>query len=112
METLALEDIDREFKLIPQDYRHYNVFIPCNYEAKAVWKDYIERCKIADDFERKRKIKAIKPLLLQYVTRFPKNKNLYEPKNPDKFLHYEDRWKVYYSLETGFKLDKNSSDFI
>jgi CRISPR-associated endonuclease/helicase Cas3 len=97
---LRTEDIARDFKLIKEDYRNYNVFIPVNDEAKAIWQEYKIRCGIEDDFERKRKIKEVKPQLLQYVTRFPKDK--FETKSEASIIYVEN-WKEYYDLKTGFK---------
>jgi CRISPR-associated endonuclease/helicase Cas3 len=111
MYALQLEDIAEKFKLIPEEYRHYDVFVPCDETAVALWQQYLETVKIENPFEKKRKVKALKPQLLQYVTRFPKNK--YDPPKTqfDKWVIYESNWDVYYDLKTGFKAD-SSHDFI
>ena len=108
---IELEDIAEKFKLIPEEYRHYDVFVPCDETAVALWQQYLETVKIENPFEKKRKVKALKPQLLQYVTRFPKNK--YDPPKTqfDKWVIYESNWDVYYDLKTGFKAD-SSHDFI
>jgi CRISPR-associated endonuclease/helicase Cas3 len=100
MYELRTEDIARDFKLIKEDYRSHNVFIPVDEKAKAIWRKYIDCCKTEDDYERKRKIKEIKPELLQYVTRFPKDK--FETKSEASIIYVEN-WKEYYDLKTGFK---------
>lgn len=112
METLQMEEIQKNFKLIKQEYKHYNVFIPfCNH-ARKIWSKYMECLKIDDFFEKKHAIKKIKPELLMYVTRFPKNK--YEPneKNKDDFIIYEGNWQSYYDLIIGFNAQKDDTIFI
>lgn len=104
MYELKTEDIARDFKLIKEDYRSYNVFIPVNEKAKEIWVKYKERCAIEDDYERKRKIKEVKPELLQYVTRFPKNKYTLPVGQEERSIIYEDNWEAWYDLKTGFKI--------
>lgn len=103
METLQLEAIEDLFCLIEEDHRHYNVFIPCSLAAKKVWLDYCAIQEISDPYKRKTKMKHHQPLMLQYVTRFPKNK--YSPEEPGTFLVYETNWKKWYDLEKGFLFD-------
>lgn len=111
MQELQLEDVAASFKLIEQDHRHYNVFIPYNNKAKTAWDKYMACFKLSD-FERKREIKKIQPLLLQFVTRFPKIH--YDPPSAqtERFLIYEENWEAYYRLLTGFVLPKGSSTAI
>ena len=82
-------------------------------QPKAIWKSYVEKCKIENDYERKREIKKIKPQLLQYVTRFPKDckDNPYKiPNGSEKaFIIYESNWKEYYDLETGYRLTEDKT---
>jgi len=107
IKELALETVHKEFKLIEDNYPKYDVFIPFNEEAKQLWESYIATFKIKDDFERKRAIKKIKPALLQYVTRFPKNQYVPSPKDKDKSIIYEPFWEQCYSLEFGFIAKKD-----
>lgn len=111
MQELQLEDVVSSFKLIEQDLRHFNVFIPYNNKAKAVWAKYIACFKLTD-FERKRAIKKVQPMLLQFVTRFPKK--YYDPPSDqkDRFLIYEENWERDYELLSGFRVPKNSDIFI
>jgi CRISPR-associated endonuclease/helicase Cas3 len=103
MERLNLETVNDNFKLIDDNYPKYDVFIPYCDNAKAAWAKYIAACKVADDFDRKRAIKKIKPDLLQYVTRFPKNQyNPSKEEDKDKPIIKEDLWEHYYDLEFGF----------
>lgn len=105
---LQLEDIEKEFKLIDEDVRNYNVFLPCCKGAQNVWQKYMTIMEEEKDyFERKRNIKKLKPSLLKYVTRFPKNRE-YEPNKKDDFLIYEPNWQKWYDLERGFKLHANA----
>ncbi|MFK7934866.1 MAG: helicase-related protein, partial [Saprospiraceae bacterium] len=109
MRTLQLEKLDKEFELIKQERRHYDVFVPFEPAAEALWIEYtgLQRAK-GDRWERKRAIKRLRPKLLQYVTRFPRDKN-YEPdpKDKDKPLILVNDWQKYYDLEYGFKLEKD-----
>ena len=112
METLQMEDIQKNFKLIDSNYQHHNVFIPYCRKAEKIWGKYRECLKIDDFFERKYAIKKIKAELLMYVTRFPKNK--YEPneKVKDDFIIYEENWQNYYDLITGFNTQNDDAIFI
>jgi len=109
MQTLQLEKLATDFKLIEQNDRNYNVYIPCDDEALELWKTYLDCSKIADVYKRKRAIKKIKPNLLQYVTRFPKYD--YEPPKgqEDKSIIYLANWKEHYSLKFGYKPSKDTS---
>lgn len=105
MQRLELETIEKEFQLIEEDHRHYNVFLPCCVGARIVWEQYQRiSSEITDPYERKTQLKKIKPRLLQYITRFPMNKN-YEPDDPKAFLIYETNWQKWYELDRGFRLD-------
>ncbi len=104
MKELRTEDIAKKFKLIEADYRNYNVFLPIDENARHVWQQYVSIIKETEDsFELKRKIKRIKPQLLQYVTRFPKNKFVPPDSQKDKKIMYISNWEENYDLKTGFK---------
>ena len=51
MQELRTEDIAHDFKLIKEDYRNYNIFIPVDEKAEAIWEKYKDCCKVEDDFE-------------------------------------------------------------
>lgn len=105
MQRLELEMIEKNFQLIEEDHRHYNVFLPCCIGARNVWEKYHRiQEEFTNPYDRKRELKKIKPRLLQYITRFPKNKN-YEPDDPKAFLVYESNWQKWYELDKGFRLD-------
>ena len=107
MQRLDLEDVNKNFKLIEEDNRSYNVFIAYNDEAKTIWQQY-RNCMKLEGFARKRAIKKLTPALLQYVTRFPK-KHYEPPKDKaDNFIINELHWSQYYDLNTGFILPANS----
>lgn len=110
IQELALETIHKEFKLIEDNFPKYDVFIPFNEEAIQLWVSYIATFKIKDDFERKREIKKIKPNLLQYVTRFPKNQYIpTKPEDKDRSIINEPCWRQYYNLIFGFIPQNNSN---
>ncbi|WP_025764120.1 CRISPR-associated helicase/endonuclease Cas3 [Dyadobacter tibetensis] len=105
LQELRTEDISAKFKLIEQDYRNYNVFIPIDDTARHIWAQYQEIIRTTvESFELKHKIKKIRPALLQYVTRFPKDKFVPPTNQKDKSIMIIENWEEYYSLETGFKL--------
>ena len=110
MERLQLETIEEEFKLIEEDHRHYNVFLPCSRTARSFWSKYLDINRIKDPYKRKTAMKNHQPQLLQYVTRFPKKK--YEPADPEAFLMYEPEWRKWYDLDQGFKIDSKEDTSI
>ncbi len=57
-------------------------------------------------------MKKLKPRLLQYVTRFPKNKYSVDPSKKDNYIIYEDDWQTYYDLNAGFKLNSNEVNYM
>jgi CRISPR-associated endonuclease/helicase Cas3 len=112
MKGLNLEDVARNFKLIEEDNRSYNVFIPYCDEAASTWREYVELIKNYNGFKLKRAIKKLMPRLLQYVTRFPK-KHYEPPKGKEEnFIIYEPNWKDSYQLDTGFILPANDNSTI
>ncbi len=112
MQTLQLETLNERFRLIESlDFLYYNVFIPYVPEAIKIWEQYRACFQEQDTFKRKRKIKQLRPQLLQYVTRFPKEK--YQPPKEQEENHiiYCSDWQNYYDLETGFnhsRLEENT----
>lgn len=112
IKNLQLQTVKDNFKLINELNYYYNVFIPYHKKANEVWNEYLDCLEIENKFERKQEIKKIKPKLLQFVTRFPKNR--YEPneKNKDDFIIYEENWQSYYDLITGFNVQKDDTIFI
>ncbi len=110
MEKLQLETIEEDFKLIEEDRRHYNVFLPCSRAAQNAWSEYLKIKEIKDPYERKTKMKSHQSFLLQYVTRFPKKK--YEPVDPEEFLINEPNWQRWYELDRGFKIDSKEDTSI
>ena len=107
MKMLELEEVNKNFKLIEEDNRSYNIFIAFNEEAKDIWQKY-RNCMKLEDFARKRAVKRLTPALLQYVTRFPKKH--YEPNSAkaEQFIINETNWEIYYDLQTGFILPDTS----
>lgn len=105
---LQLEKLSNEFRLIDDLPIFIDVFIPIDEQAVNFWNQYIKCFQEVDYFKRKELIKKIKPKIMQYVTRFPKDK--YSPPNgyeKRKIIYVED-WKNYYDLETGFKQDSQN----
>lgn len=103
MQTLQLETLNDSFQLIEDlSFLYYNVFIPYCDEAVSVWERYQSCFEEQDTFKRKRKIKQIRPELLQYVTRFPRDKYVPPKGKEENYLIYCSDWQEYYDLETGF----------
>jgi hypothetical protein len=109
MESLQMEEIQKNFRLIDQDLRHYNVFVPYCRHSKKVWYKYRKCFEIEDFFERKHAIKKIKFELLMYTTKFPKNKYKPEDNKADNFLIYEGNWQNYYDLNSGFNVKEDET---
>ncbi len=109
---LELETIQKEFRLIEDESYYFNVYIPYNREAKKLWRLYCNLNKIDDFFKRKQEMKKLKPKLLQYVTRFPKNKYQVDPSKKDNYIIYENDWQFYYDLNAGFKLNSNEVNYM
>ena len=103
MQTLQLDKLDKDFKLIEESDRNYNVFIPCEEEAINLWKAYLDCSKVEDIYERKRAIKKLKPDLLQYVTRFPKYDFTPPEGQEDKSIIFIEKWRDHYSLKFGYR---------
>lgn len=102
---LELETVQKEFKIIKDENYYHNVFIPYNSDSKLLWEKYLELNQVEDFFKRKQLMKKLKPKLLQYVTRFPKNKYQLDSEQKEKFLIYESNWETYYDLNAGFRLE-------
>ena len=107
MKRLQLEDVRKNFKLIEDDNRSYNVFVAYEDEAERIWHAY-RSCMKLEGFERKREIKKLTPALLQYVTRFPKKHYNPPADKVENAIINEINWKKYYDLNTGFKLPTDS----
>lgn len=110
--NLELETIQKEFKLIKDENYYYNVFISYNQDSQRIWKRYVEINQIEDFFARKQAMKKLKPKLLQYVTRFPKNKYQIDPHKKDNYIINEVDWQSYYDLNSGFKLDIKENTYM
>lgn len=109
---LELETIQKEFELIKDEDYYYNVYIPYNKDAQKLWERYCETNRVEDFFERKQNMKKIKSRLLQYVTRFPKNKYQLDPSKKDSYILNVEDWKEYYDLNAGFKLKQDEVSYM
>ncbi len=104
MKHLELETVNELFKLIEDTQLSWNVFIPYNQTAREVWKKFMAIFKIEDRFERKKEIKLLRPELLPFVTRFPKNSSYQPPENQkEAFIIYDPSWKMWYDETIGFR---------
>lgn len=110
--NLELETIQKEFKLIKEETYYYNAFISYNKDSKRLWKRYCEVCKIEDFFEKKQKMKKLKPKLLQYVTRFPKNKYTPDERYKSNFIINDPNWDKCYDIFSGFNLNYKEDTYM
>lgn len=123
LKMLQLEDVADTFKLIDDklDHLYYNVFICFDEEDLhkkgididitkdkmpiAIQQKYLNIMTSDENiFEKKRALKMLRPQLMQYVTKFPKNKG-YRPGNreeEDQIIIFEEDWRQYYDLKRGF----------
>jgi CRISPR-associated endonuclease/helicase Cas3 len=104
MKTLQNQRLDAKFKLIEDKTNAFDVFIDHSEESNGVWKEYLSILKETDKWEKKRKLKQLKPRLLQHVVRFPKYD--FAPPSGSSFgeIVYlpNPSWEAFYSLETGY----------
>lgn len=110
MYHLQLETLESAFQLIEDEDWKCNVFIPYDDYAKDLWSQYENLKTIENPFERKGKLKALKPNLLQYVARFPKNQYGVPKGQEAAFLIYDENWKAVYDEVIGFDLKKESNN--
>jgi CRISPR-associated endonuclease/helicase Cas3 len=112
MKHLNLETLNAAFKLIDDACLSYNVFIPINQQAMEVWSRYMENCKIEDRFERKTAMKLLRPELMPFVTKFPKNR--YDPPEgqKDNYIIFTPYWEENYDLALGFVHDNLEDKYI
>ncbi len=68
---LEFEQIQRNFKLIAEDYPKIDVFIEYDDEAVNVWKEFQRIQEIADQSEKRRKFMKIKKALRDYIISVP-----------------------------------------
>ena len=68
---LEYEEIQRNFKLIEEDYPKIDVFIEYNDEAIEIWKKFKKIKDVTDASERRRKFTSIKKQFRDYVISVP-----------------------------------------
>lgn len=107
--SLKFEDVgtNKNYRLIVEEYKSYNFFIPISKQAEILWNKYRAVMSIVEHFERKREIKLLTPKLMKYIVRIPHY--AYQPKHDDadKAIIYDTDWKDFYSEKFGYKNPKN-----
>jgi len=68
---LEFEEIQRNFKLIAEDYPKIDVFIEYDNKAVKVWKEFRRIQEIADPSEKRREFMRIKKQLRDYIISVP-----------------------------------------
>ncbi|MGC8979492.1 MAG: CRISPR-associated helicase Cas3' [Caldisericum sp.] len=99
---LKFENISaNQFRLIEEQPK-YNIFLPVNKHAKALWQQYQELISTQPSFDTRRKIKKLIPQLLNYTVAVYKTQYIPQPNQMDQFLLFEESVGSYYSMDTGF----------
>ena len=102
--NLEFESIQKNFRLIKQDYEKIDVFIELDENAKKIWHEYQEIRKVKDPLERKREFLKIKKDFYDYVISIPQRYavGLFDEGQAIGYVAI-DELKNYYDSETGFK---------
>lgn len=100
---LRFEDVghNKNYRLIKEEYKSNNFFIPMNDNAEKLWNKYLELLDIEEHFLRKREIKIFLPKLLQYVIKIPEY--VYKPDQNEKAIIRDENWKDFYDKKLGYK---------
>jgi CRISPR-associated endonuclease/helicase Cas3 len=100
---LAFKDLDKNFKLIEEDYAKVNVFVELDDSATGIWKQYQDMQSEKNHLERTKKYLKIKKNFSEYVISVPE-KYAINLTAEDSEIGYisRDELSNYYDLETGF----------
>lgn len=102
MRQLKFESISTpQYRLIAEQPK-YNIFLPINRHARALWLQYQELLAIDQTFETRRAIKKIIPQLLNYTVAVYTNQYDPQPNQMNQFLIFEESIGSYYDVDTGF----------
>ncbi len=121
IKELNLYDIQKDFKLIKEDYERIDVFIAVNDEAKKLWNKYEELYYNEKGYNRKNKFLEFKSDFYKYVTSMPFEKLKKNPGTVNFFPDEKNIWLAYltsydisrkYDIVNGFKQDNEEDAFI
>ncbi|OFV67722.1 MAG: CRISPR-associated protein Cas3 [Candidatus Syntrophoarchaeum caldarius] len=105
--NLEFESIQKNFRLIKQDYEKIDVFIELDENAKRIWHEYQEIRNVKDPLERKKEFLKIKKDFYDYVISVPKkyaNQVGFDEKTGIGYISkVEIDQGIGYDSETGFK---------
>ncbi|HEC56531.1 MAG TPA: CRISPR-associated helicase Cas3' [Candidatus Syntrophoarchaeum butanivorans] len=104
---LAFKDLNKDFKLIKEDYSKVDVFVELDENAKRIWQKYQEVREEYNLFERRKRFLAIKKDFYDYVISVPKkyaNQVGFDEKTGIGYISkVEIDQGIGYDPETGFK---------
>jgi len=100
---LAFKDLNKNFKLIEEDYPKVNVFVELDDSATGIWKQYQDMQSEKNHLERTKKYLKLKKDFSEYVISVPE-KYAHNMVAEDSDMGYISRDELpnYYDLETGF----------
>jgi len=109
--SLKFEDVgtNKKYRLIVEEYKSYNFFIPINKEAEILWSNYVVVMSIEEHFKRKTEIKLMMPQLMKYVVRIPHYARMPQPDDRDKAIIYDSDWPCFYDEKFGYRKPENES---
>lgn len=109
--SLKFEDVgtNKKYRLIVEEYKSYNFFIPINDEAEILWDKYLTVMSIEEHFKRKTEVKLLAPKLMKYVVKIPYY--AHQPKQDDvnKTIIYDSDWPSFYNEKFGYRKPENES---
>ena len=100
---LKFEDLQKEFKVIKNNYPKWSVFIPLTKHARMLWEAYENTRFITDRWDRKKEVKKLMPSLLQYVVAIPEQYYTPPENQRERPIIFEAEWRDMYDLEKGYK---------
>lgn len=101
--NLQFEELQKEFKVIKNNYPKWSVFIPLTNKARSLWKEYEDTRFIIDRWDRKKAVKKLMPAMLQYVVAIPEQYYTPSEEQRERPIIYEAEWRDMYDLEKGYK---------
>lgn len=109
MKNLQFATVNEKFKVIEQKYVKHSVFIDFSEDSTAIWLKYqTVFAEEKDRWERKKKLRKLRPKLLQYVVQFPDYALPEVYKDKGKAIVYlgPEDYPNCYDLETGYKKEE------
>jgi CRISPR-associated endonuclease/helicase Cas3 len=110
--SLKFEDVgtNKDYRLIVENYKSHNFFIPINKEAEELWEQYQRLFEIEEYIKKKTAMKLLMPELMQYAVCIPDY--IYSPAQTDqeKAIVYDESWLDFYDEIFGYKKPEDEAD--